>query len=127
MTAENKSLLAKLIELSKIDVAIARIKAEKKTLETDLLALHSSIKKEEQEKAQKQKVYDDKNGRYQKEEKRLRDEGDKLVQRRKALTTLNNYKLQQSAEKEIEHASRQITSQEEALLTTLEEVENLKK
>jgi predicted nucleic acid-binding Zn-ribbon protein len=126
MTSENKTLLAKLIDLSKVDVAMARIKAERKTLETELQTLHSAYKKEEQDRAQKQRIFDEKNGRYTKEEKRLRDESDKLVQRRKALTSLNNYKLQQSAEKEIEHASRQITSQEEALLLTLDEVEKLK-
>lgn len=122
---DNKTLLGKLIQLSKIDVALARIKAERKKLEADVLSLHGAIKKEEQERQGKSKTHDEKKGRYQKEEKRLRDESEKLVARRKALTTLNNYKLQQSAEKEIEHAARQITSQEEALLETLEEVEKL--
>ena len=126
MTIDNKTLLSRLIDLSKIDVALARINADKKKLESELLVLHNTMKKDEAEKAQKQKNFDEKNTRYQREEKRLRDEAEKLVTRRKALTSLNNYKLQQSAEKEIEHASRQIAAQEEALLSNLDEVEHLK-
>ncbi len=126
MAEQNKNpLLGKLLELSKVDVALARIVAEKKKLETDLLAAHASLKKEELAKIHKQKISDEKNASYTKEEKRLRDEWDKLSARRKALSSLNNYKLQESGEKEIEHASRQIKSQEESLLKILEDIEVL--
>lgn len=125
MQGESKNLLSVLIVISKIDSALAGIKAERKKLENELGASLATIKKEEQERLQKAKIHEDKRARYNKEEKRLRDERDKLVGRRKALTTLNNYKLQQSAEKEIEHASRQISLQEESLLSVLEEVEKL--
>lgn len=127
MTVESKSLLKNLIELSKIDVSLARNTAQKKKVESEVLALHASMQKEEAEKAKKVKLHDEKKAHYQKEEKRLRGERDKLVERRKALTTLNNYKLQEAAEKEIEHVSRQISVQEESILNVLEEVEVLAK
>lgn len=125
MTASPQSLLPQLLKVSKIDAALATIRAEKKKIEDGLAGTVTALKKEDSERQQKQKVHDDKKGRYNKEEKRLRDEREKLVSRRKALTTLNNYKLQQAAEKEIEHAARQISTQEEGLLAVLEEVEKL--
>ena len=125
MTQENSSLLKNLIALSKVDIALARITSEKKKIEKDVLSLHGEIQKEEKDRAQKISLHSQKDAGYKKEEKRLRDEQEKLVSRRKALTTLNNYKLQQAAEKEIEHVSRQLSSQEEALLDVLQEVEEL--
>ncbi|MCO6431670.1 MAG: hypothetical protein J5J00_12490 [Deltaproteobacteria bacterium] len=125
MGDEKKTLLEQLIKLSKVDSSLAGIFAEKKRMEKTLAELASEFKKADQERQGKKKTYEEKKNRYQKEEKRLRDEQEKLVSRRKALTTLNNYKLQQAAEKEIEHASRQLGNQEEVLLGTLEEVDSL--
>lgn len=127
MTEQNKTLLSRLIDLSKVDVSLARIKAEKRKLETELQGLHASMQKDENDRAQKQKLLDEKSTRYSKEEKRLKEEWEKLAARRKALNSLANHKLQQSAEKEIEHASREIKASEETLLTTLEETEILGK
>jgi uncharacterized protein len=125
MTQNNETLLSSLLKVSKIDVALATILAEKKKIEDGLRTSITNLKKQDTERQQKQKVHDEKKNRYNKEEKRLRDEREKLIARRKSLTSLNNYKLQQAAEKEIEHAARQISSQEEALLVTLDDFEKL--
>lgn len=123
MTGENKNIISNLVLISKRDASLTRIAAEKKRLEKDLKDLRAQLKTAEGEREQKTRKLDDKKYKYQKEEHALRDESEKLVARRKSLTSLNNYKLQQAAEKEIEHASRQITLREEALLGVLGEVD----
>ena len=125
MESTPKNLITQLLKISKIDASLASIKAERKKLEDGIASTLAAIKKDDIERQSKTKIHDDKKARYQKEEKRIRDERDKLIARRKALTSLGNYKLQQAAEKEIDHASRQIGTQEEGLYTVLEELEKL--
>ena len=125
MSDENKGLLSQLILVSKEDSALASIAAERRKLEKEISEIAAAFKKIDTERLQKLRSHDEKKSRYNKEEKRLRDEHDKLVGRRKALTTLNNYKLQQSAEKEIEHAAKALNEQEETLLESLEEIDKL--
>jgi predicted nucleic acid-binding Zn-ribbon protein len=66
----------------------------------------------------------EKRTRTLKEEKRIAEERDKLVDRRKALSSLGNYKLQQAAGKEIDHSSKELDIHESTVLAMLDEVES---
>lgn len=121
------SLLSLIIELGKIDGAIARVVAEKKRYEKELEGKRTALQRADLEVAARQKAFSEKQVRYKREESEIRDEQEKLVQRRKALSTLNNYKVQQSAEREIEAAARQLQLKEETLLNFLQEVDDYEK
>ncbi len=121
------SLLQTLTELGKIDGAVARILAEKKRTESSLQLQRQLLKKLQGEFDARSKVLEEKRGRYNKEEKFLKDEREKLIARRKALASQNNYKLQQAAEREIEHNSRVLNAREEALIAVVDELSALEK
>ncbi len=117
--------LKKLVALSEIDARLAGIAAEKKTL-----AAKRKEKKEVRDAAKKDSdrknlEYEDRRAVYNREEKRLKEAQQKLVERRKALTTLGSYKLQVAAEREIEAAGKQLGVQEEQLIRMLEQIEEL--
>lgn len=118
-------MLANLLLLSKADSSLARIALEKKRINNDLKEKHALQKKSEQDVLQRVKALEERKQRYHKEERALRDEQSKLVDRRKALTTLSNYKLQEAGNREIEHASRLLGTREETLLSMLEELEKI--
>lgn len=119
--------LTNLIELSRVDAAIVRIQVEKKRTLQELATRKTALQKNSSERQVFQKTLDEKKARYAREEKSLKEERDKLIARRKTLATLGNYKLQQAAEREIEHASRQLTVREESTLAWLDEIDKLEK
>ncbi|RIL12118.1 MAG: hypothetical protein DCC75_00990, partial [Proteobacteria bacterium] len=123
MDEAGQKLIQILLRLSKIDTSIARIAAEKREIQTAIAADQALLKKTHTDFTAKSKAFQEEQSRCNKEEKSLKEEREKLVQRRKALASLNNYKLQQAAEREIEHASRQLGIREEALLKVLDQVE----
>lgn len=127
MSETHATLLSNLVEISKIDSKLAQIAAERKKIETDLKERSVLIRKLEGEQGTKGKTHLDKQTLYAKEERRIKNEREALIARRKALHTLNNYKLQQAAEKEIEASSKQLDQHEEILLKLLDEVEALAK
>jgi len=125
MTEVKQNLLSALVLISKIDASLARLEAQRTSLESEITGHQAALKKAQLEQELKDKLLADKKARLQREEKSLKEEQEKLVARRKALTTFSNYKLQQAAEREIDHASRQLRVREEALLGVLEENEKL--
>lgn len=125
MGEANTTLLSKLIALSKVDASLARILAESKQLESNLADKLLSLKKRKEEFAQRSSTLAERRERIRREEKRLKDEQQKLIDRRKGLATFTNYKLQQAAEKEIEHAAKQLGVYEEQLLVAIDEMESL--
>lgn len=125
MVAEVSQKLIALINLGKLDSTLARIAAEKKQSESALTERFVQLEGLRKELQNKRQVVELERDKYDKEENRLKDESQKLVDRRKALSTFSNYKVQQSAQKEIEASAKQLSAQEEKLLTTLEEVEKL--
>jgi uncharacterized protein len=125
MADPHSNLLSRLIKISQHDTSLSRIRAEKKKLETELEAKVQHIKKLETELEKRKKLHQERKQKYSKEEKTLKEEQAKLVDRRKALTTLSSYKLQQAAEKEIEAAARQLGMREEAAIKSLDEVETI--
>jgi len=116
-----------IIQLSKLDVQIATLSAQKKKLESDLEARKQVIASHEAKRAARQKVLGEKKTLCAKEEKSVKAERDKINERRAALNTLNNYKLQQAAEREIDYTAKQIGQREDLLLGLMREVENLEK
>ncbi len=127
MIQEHSSLLKRLIELSKVDASLARIKAEKDKCENELADQLLVLQDKDKELSSKTEVLATEQERYRKEEKRLKEENDKLVERRKALNTFSDYKVQQSAQKEIEQSAKQLTAQEEKLLQALDHSDMLEK
>lgn len=125
MSEGQKTPIIALTELGKIDLILARVLAEKKQYTARLQKKQEELKQVEGSFSGKNKIYLEKKARYDKEERAIRDERDKLVTRRKALAALNNYKVQQAAEREIEHANRQLALRDEALLPLLQELEGL--
>lgn len=121
----SENLLSNLVLISQIDAAMARMAAERKRLENEAAALKAKLRSGEGDRQSREKALKDKKIRLQREEKSLKEEQEKLIARRKALTTFSNYKLQQAAEREIEHASRQLRIREEALLSAMEESDKL--
>lgn len=126
MTAE-KTILSSLVEVAKVDASLARMDAEKKKLETEFSRRLETLKKKGHEQSQTTKALDERRGVYNREEKTIKEEREKIVQRRRALATMNNYKVQQAAERELDHAGRQLTAREDTLIVILQEVENLEK
>jgi len=116
-----------IIQLSKLDVQIATLSAQKKKLEGDLENRRQVIASHESKKAAREKVLADKKILCAKEEKSVKAERDKINERRAALNTLNNYKLQQAAEREIDYTAKQIGQREDLLLGIMREIETLEK
>jgi predicted nucleic acid-binding Zn-ribbon protein len=116
-----------IIQLSKLDVQIATLSAQKKKLESDLGGRKQVLASHEAKKAAREKVLGEKKTLCAKEEKSVKAERDKINERRAALNTLNNYKLQQAAEREIDYTAKQIGQREDLLLGLMREVETLEK
>lgn len=127
MVAEVSQNLIALINLGKLDSTLSRIKAEIKQTKDSMSERFVALEKLRKDLAGKKLDYQEEQAKYNREENRLRDESQKLVDRRKALSSFSNYKVQQSAQKEIETAAKQLSAQEEKLLSTLEELELLEK
>ncbi|WKZ57104.1 MAG: C4-type zinc ribbon domain-containing protein [Bdellovibrionota bacterium] len=125
MTAPQSSLLDKLITLSKLDSSIALALAEQKKLQSESERKSATVKQQETELAQRSKAIEERKLKTRREESSIKEEQDKLVARRKALATLNNYKLQQAGEREIEHNAKQLHAREDTLLKQIEELEKI--
>ena len=125
MSDSYKDLLSNLVQISRVDSSLAGIEAERARANAEMAALAQSLKLARNETAVVQAALKEKQAKVHCDELRVRDEREKLVARRKALVTLNNYKLQQSAEKEIEYAAKQLDAQEDLVIKLMEEVEAL--
>lgn len=118
-------ILVQLIELSQLDSTIFRVLAEKKKLETGAVKKKQEYVAFSNQVQEKQKGFKSRKSQYQKEEQFLKEERDKIAERRKGLSTHNNSKVQQAAEKELDYSARQINLKEETLLATISELEKL--
>jgi predicted nucleic acid-binding Zn-ribbon protein len=118
-------VLGKIIELSKIDVVIAGLEAQKKKFESDMAAKAAEIKGFEGVRASKLGVLDAKRALVAREEKGIKGERERINERRRALSGQTDYKVQQAMEREIEFVSKQIGQREEVLLGVMREVEVL--
>lgn len=127
MSEDFAKVLPTLIKLSEVDSSLARILAKHKQLDLEQEDASKAFNLTKREFEDKKLDLDKRKGKYLEEEKRINEENEKLVERRKVLSSFTNYKVQQSAQKEIELAAKQLSAQEEKLLSTLEETEALEK
>lgn len=127
MTDTAGSAFDNLIALSKLDVALLALVGQRNKLQKELDDKKALVKRAEEESYRRGALLRDKQERYRKEEKLIKEEHDKLINRRKALASFTNYKVQQGAEKEIEQANKQLRIREDALLNVMEEIERLDK
>ena len=125
--SQTPAVLPIIIQLGKLDVQIASLSAQKKKLETELASRKQVIVGHETKKAAREKVLGGKKALCIKEEKGVKEERDRINERRAALNTLNNYKLQQAAEREIDYVAKQIGQREDLLLGLMREIEILEK
>jgi hypothetical protein len=123
--AENQSSLEKLIEIGQLDAVLSRIAAEKTQIEDKLQTQKQALNKAHKTLQERKSAVQLKEGGIRKEEKRLKDEQLKLVERRKALATFTNYKLQQAAEREIEGVSKQLSTQESSIVSSMDSLDTL--
>lgn len=110
-------------QLTEIDAALARLKARQKQLDLELAEKNSQFKDLKRKLEDLQLVVKKHRDKHQEEESRLASENEKLIERRKALATFSNYKVQQSAQKEVEQAAKLLSGQESKLIELLEELE----
>lgn len=120
-------LLKLLIQLSEIDSSLAAIDRDRKRLEKDLASQKEAIRSKAIIFRDKDQVAKKKQLISQEEDKAIKMEQVRLTDRRKALGTFTNYKLQETALREIENNARQLGLREEALITIIDEADGLTK
>ncbi|MGI6524976.1 MAG: zinc ribbon domain-containing protein [Bdellovibrionota bacterium] len=125
MSTQLTETIKKLLAISKIDSSLAGIAAQKKGLEVQLKEKKEALNSASFDHGKKLSEFESKRDTYAKEEKRLKEQQQKLVDRRKALITLGSYKLQMAAEREIEASAKQLGAQEDLLLKGLESLSEL--
>jgi predicted nucleic acid-binding Zn-ribbon protein len=117
--------LTALTALSKIDAGLARIFADRKSLENSFRQQQAELIKLESEIRLREASHKERAAKCTREEHFQRDETEKLVNRRKQLSSLGNWKLQQAAEREIEHAARQLEALGDPIKLLKTEVQDL--
>lgn len=127
MSEENTNLLKNLVALGEIDSVLSSIAAEKQKIDRELEQKTAILKAAYSASVTKRAEADSAKERYLKTEKTLKFEQLKLIDRRKALTTLASYKLQEAAGREIEHAAKKLGMQEEELIGMIDRAETLEK
>lgn len=120
-------LIDNLIEIGKLDSQIARILIEKNQAVKKYNDIDKSLNQRALVLSEKSNLLKSKQEKYSQEERNIKEERQKLVDRRKAIYSFNDYKVQQTAQKEIEFASKQLDAREEHLIPVLDEIEILKK
>lgn len=118
-------LIAALKKVGAVDQKLLQILGERKKLEKEHKAKLDALQKLEKDKLEVSKKLSETKRRYQKEESQLKLERSGLEMRRTALASLANYKLQQAAEREIEHALSELEKAEEAAMEILSESDKL--
>jgi predicted nucleic acid-binding Zn-ribbon protein len=121
------AILPVLIELSKLDGRIVILQAQLKQAENESKARSQAIAALQSKRDARGKLSVDKKALSAREEKGIKLERDRINDRRRALGTLNNYKLQQAAEREIDFVSKQLSQREDLLLGLMRDIELLDK
>lgn len=125
MNSSGMGEIDKVVALSKVDHELLQLQWQKKRSEKELQEKGLIAKSKWQEWQSKLKAYQEKMLSIEKEERQIKEEQDRLVARRKALATMNNYKVQQAAEREIEGVAKELAAREELLLAVMEEAQSL--
>ncbi len=124
---QSPPVLSTLVELSSIDVLIFGIEVQKKKILDELAARKQVVTTHDSKRAARTRLIEEKRAACTKEEKGVKNERDRINERRRSIGTLNNYKVQQAAEREIDFVAKQIGKREEMVLGMMREVELLEK
>jgi predicted nucleic acid-binding Zn-ribbon protein len=116
-----------LLDLSKIDLSIGKLIAEKRGAEEERNSKELTLKKIQADIAKLEAVKNQTQSEYSKEESDLKYQQEKVNDRRKSLSNLSNQKAQVAAGREIDAAQRQLDVREESLLNVLAKIEDLNK
>lgn len=119
--------LVVLIQLASVDGLIFGLETQKKRLGDEYTQRRQAVDAQRSKHAVRSKMLDERRTLCTREEKAVKAERDKVNERRRALGTLNNYKVQQAAEREIEFVAKQIGKREDMVLALMREVEVLEK
>lgn len=118
-------VLAALARLGQTDALLFGVTSEAKRLEQELETRSREVERQEKTAHDREALSASRRAQYQKEEKKINEEREKLSLRRKALTTLSSYKLQQAASKEIALAEEGLGTQEGTIITLLDDAEKI--
>jgi predicted nucleic acid-binding Zn-ribbon protein len=124
---QSPPVLPTLIELSKIDTLIFGIEVQRKKILDEVATRKQALAAQEGKRAVRVKLLEEKRAACSKEEKAVKNERDRVNERRRSIGTLNNYKVQQAAEREIDFVAKQIGKREEMVLAMMRDVEILEK
>ena len=127
MSETESSNLKAIFALSVLDGEVVKLERQRKRAENEINQQREILTKKGMHLQSQMKIVETRRLGVAKEEKEIKEEQDKLVARRKALATMNNYKVQQAAEREVEGAAQHIATREEVLLQAMEDLETLQK
>jgi predicted nucleic acid-binding Zn-ribbon protein len=116
-----------LLDLSKIDLSIGKLIAEKRGAEEERVSKESALRKIQADILKLEAVKNQTQAEYSKEESDLKYQQEKLNDRRKSLANLSNQKAQVAAGREIDAAQRQLHVREESLLNVLAKMEDVER
>jgi len=122
---KNPNLL--LLDLSKVDLAIGKLIAGRRSAEQEKVDKEIAHKKISTEIVKIESLKNQAQAEYSKEESDIKYQQDKLNDRRKSLANLSNQKAQVAAAREVDAAQRQLNVREEALLNVLAKIEDFNK
>ncbi len=123
----SENFIENLIEVGKLDATLTRMMMEKEMSTKQYSHINAELNRKAVILSGRSNLLKEKEAKYSVEEKRIGEERQKLVDRRKAIMSFNDFRTQQAAQKEIEFASKQLDAREESLFPLMEEIENLKK
>lgn len=117
------SVLEVLLNLNRKDSVLATLRARRARIEREFNEKVGETR--ELERAMKRTVaaHTELEAKIRSEERSVAEEAQRLVDRRKALSSFTNYKVAQSAEREIEGSARELRLREEGLLKGMDELE----
>ena len=124
-SSNSKTTIDKLLEINKIDSLISMALGEKAQVNKELENKIKTINEIKQKSLKLTAEFEEKQRAYKKQEDFLKSEQEKLVARRKALSTLNDSKSQIKAEKEVDKAAKQLSAMEEQLISQLDIIAKL--
>lgn len=117
------TVLPLLLALNRKDSMIATLRAKRARVEKEFNEKVASARELERVMRRAVAVHTELETKIRAEEKAVADEEQRLIERRKAISSFSNYKLAQSAEREIEASSREVRLREEALLKVMSELD----
>lgn len=123
----NKQVSLLLLTLCQADKRVHLLTYRKKEIEVQRNQFLAELQSQRQQLAQFQALYQEQSSTQVTESNRLRDEEQKIVNRRKQLSTFGGAKIAKLVEREIDLASRTLEMLEERALKSLENLDQSEK